>query len=60
MIGAVKQNGSWIEIYDEDGHYQTSIFAKDGLVGYTATTVSVKNGSWVEIYDEDGHYQTSV
>ena len=60
MIGTVKQNGSRIEIYDEHGHYKTSISACDGLVGFTGLTVSVKNGSRTELYDENGHYQTSV
>lgn len=60
MIGTVKQNGSSIEIYDENGHYKTSISARDGLVGFTGATVSVKNGSCTEIYDEDGRYKTSV
>jgi hypothetical protein len=60
MIGTVKQNGSRIEIYDENGSYKTSISAYDGLVGYTSTTVTVKNGSRNEIYDENGSYKTSV
>lgn len=60
MIGTVKQNGSRIEIYDENGRYKTSISAYDGLVGFTGATVSVKNGSRTEIYDEDGRYKTSV
>ena len=60
MIGTVKPNGSFIQIYDENGHYKASISAKDGLVGYTSTTVTVKCGSFNEIYDENGHYVRSV
>ncbi len=55
MIGTVKHNGQWLEIYDENGHCTASIQAKDGLAGYNSTTVSVKNGQWTELYDENGN-----
>lgn len=60
MIGAVKQDGSSIRIYDENGNYKSTIPAYDGLVGYTATTVSVKDGSSTRIYDEDGNYKSTI
>lgn len=55
MIGTVKHNGQWLEIYDENGHCTASIPAMDGLAGYNSTTVSVKNGQWTELYDENGN-----
>ena len=60
MISTVKPYGSLIEIYDENGNYKASINARDGLVGYTSTTVTVKSGSLNEIYDENGNYLRSV
>ena len=60
MIGTVKQEGSWIKIYDENGIYKASISACDGLVGFTGSTVSVKEGSWTKIYDENGNYKSTV
>lgn len=60
MIGAVKQDGSRIEIYDENGSYKACINAYDGLVGYTSTTVTVKNGNHNEIYDESGSYKGCI
>ena len=59
MIGTVTQNGSLIDIYDENGSYKKSISA-DGLVGYTSTTVTVKNGNHNDIFDENGSYIRSI
>lgn len=60
MIGTVKQDGSMLRIYDENGDFKTSISICDGLVGYTSSTVSVKDGSMTRIYDENGNFQRSV
>ena len=60
MIGTGKQDGNWVEIYDENGNYKCCVAAHDGLVGYTGSTVSIKNGSWTEMYDENGNYQGCV
>lgn len=60
MISVATQDGSWIKLYDENGSYKASVPANDGLVGFTATTVSVKDGSWIKIYDENGSYKNSV
>lgn len=60
MIGTVKQDGSIINIYDENGNYKAYVSACDGLVGYTSTTVTVKDGSINKIYDENGNYKTYI
>lgn len=58
QIGTVKDTGSQVEVYDERGSY---MFSKSGsLVGYTATTVSVRTSSGrIEVYNERGSYQYS-
>lgn len=62
-IGAVKDNGNSVEIYDENGSYKASIWLipGDSLAGYTGSSVSIKkeNGS-IEIYNEDGQYQRTI
>ena len=60
MIASVKQEGSMLRIYDENGTCKTTLSAQDGLVGYTSSTVSVKQGSCTRIYDEDGNLQTTI
>jgi hypothetical protein len=52
------QKGNFVYAYDEKGRM---LFAKsggsgpgDGLVGFTASTVSVRIGMFVHIYDEEG------
>ena len=61
MIAVAKQNGDWIEIYDENGGLKSTIPCSGGeLVGFTATTVSVKNGSWINIYDEEGGQKSTI
>ena len=54
MIGSVREYGTTLEIYDEDGNKTGSIPLYDGLVGYTSTTISVKSGSFTLIFDEYG------
>jgi hypothetical protein len=48
-IGSAVQRGSLIHVYDEKGRRLTSLLAgagpKDGLQGYTSSTVSVQRGS---------------
>lgn len=55
MIGTAKQNGSSVSVYDEKGNY---LFSKSGtLIGYTATTVTIKTSSGSQsTYDEKGSY----
>jgi hypothetical protein len=54
-IGSAVQRGSLIYVYDEKGHRLTSLLAgggpKEGLQGYTSSTVSVRRGSLVHTYD---------
>lgn len=57
-IGNVIEKGSYIYIYDEKGKQlyvkpKTS-GAKDGLLGYTASTVNIRKGSYIYTYDEKG------
>ena len=57
MIGTVRQLGSIIEVYDENGRY---LWSRGGeLSGYTSTTVSIKNAGVIQVYDEKGNYKFS-
>ena len=57
-IGSALTRGSFIFVYDENGHV---LFSKskgssptDGLLGYTNTTVTARYGSFLYTYDEHG------
>ena len=57
-IGSAIERGSLICVYDERG---ITLFqkakgsgAKDGLLGFTGTTVTVRFGSIIYTYDEKG------
>ena len=55
MITLAKQNGSYVDVYDEKG---SRLWSRSGeLVGFTANTVAIKNGSFVDVYDEKGNRQ---
>jgi len=58
-IGNAVQKGSFVYVYDEKGHQIATISAgsqpRDGLKGYTSTTVNVQRGSFIYTYDEKGH-----
>jgi hypothetical protein len=57
-ISSVIERGSFIFVYDDQGHV---LFSKskgsgtrDGLVGFTGATVTMRYGSLVHTYDEHG------
>lgn len=57
MIGTVRQQGSVIEVYNENGNY---LWSRNGeLVGYTSNTVSIKSSGIIQVYDEKGNYKFS-
>ena len=52
MIASASQDGNIVRVYDENGH---DIFNKEGqLMGFTATTVTVKDRVVYWTYDENG------
>jgi hypothetical protein len=57
-IGNVVQRGSTIYIYDEKGHQTGALAAasgpRDGLQGYTSSTVNIRRGSVIYTYDAHG------
>jgi hypothetical protein len=57
-IGSAVRRGSVVYIYDERGRQLGAISAgngaKDGLKGYTSSTVNVQRGSVIYTYDEKG------
>ena len=63
-IGSAVQRGSLVYVYDEKGRRLTSLLAgqvlKDGLQGYTSSTVSVRRGSLIYTYDERGRPLSST
>jgi hypothetical protein len=63
-IGNAVQRGSLIYVYDEKGRRLTSLLPgdrpKDGLQGYTSSTVSVRRGSLIYTYDERGRRLSST
>jgi hypothetical protein len=57
-IGSAIERGSLICVYDEHGHTLFSKAkgsgAKDGLLGFTGSTVTARYGSTIFTYDEKG------
>ena len=57
-IASAIERGSLICVYDERGHTLFSKArgsgAKDGLLGFTGSTVTVRFGSIIYTYDEKG------
>lgn len=54
MIGAAVEKGHSIQLYDEKGKPIATVQRHDGLLGFTATSVSVKRGAFIYIYNEKG------
>lgn len=63
IASAVQRNG-FVNIYDEKGGIIAAVPAgnggKDGLHGYTATTVSIRRGMFMYIYNEKGSLVRSI
>ena len=58
MIGSAIERGSLIQVFNEHG---TTLFSKargsgprDGLLGFTGSTVTVRFGSVIYTYDANG------
>jgi len=52
------QRGSWVFVYDEDGHQSFGVYGT--LVGYTSNNVSVKRKNYVYTYANDGRIVSSA
>jgi len=57
-VSKAVRRGKVIDIYDEKGRPAHSIGLgrdpKDGLVGYTSTTVSIRHGGAIHVYNDKG------
>ncbi len=54
MIASAEQRFSQVYVYDE--RKQILFTIQGELVGYTATTVSIRNNGSIRVYDEKGHF----
>lgn len=63
-IGSAVQRGDWVYVYDEKGSQLFTKSAgggeKDGLMGYTGSTVSIRRGDWVYVYDAKGSQVSTI
>lgn len=63
-IANAVERGRWIHVYDEKGKqlFTRPIGSgpKDGLQGYTASTVNIRQGNWIITYDENGRQMRST
>lgn len=57
-IGACKQDGNIIYVYDTDGNYVSNINGL--LVGYTQQSVTVRDSGNTLVYDIYGNYIRSL
>ena len=58
QIATAVQRGSWVYVYDSNRRQLTTLFTgggfRDGLMGYTSSTVSIRRGDWIYVYDPRG------
>jgi len=63
-IGNAVQRSSFVYVYDDKGRQIGTISAgsgpRDGLQGYTSSTVNVRRGSYIYTYDERGRQISST
>lgn len=61
QIAEVKEDGSYLKIYDDSG-YKTSISkcSRCLLAGYNNNYVVIVDGSYIKIYNSSGNYKTSI
>lgn len=63
-IATAVQRGSSIYVYDEKGSLMfqrpSGSGPKDGLQGYTSSTVSIRTGSSIYVYDDKGSYLRTI
>ena len=63
-ISVAIQRGSVVYVYDEKNRQIFNVPGgtgpKDGLTGFTGSTVSVKRGSVIYVYDEKGRQQATL
>ena len=52
MISLAKQQGSMVDVYNENGGL---MWSRSGtLQGFTSTTVAIQQGSIISVYDQNG------
>ncbi|MDR1109658.1 MAG: hypothetical protein LBP92_02920 [Deltaproteobacteria bacterium] len=56
MIGSVKQEGSNIVIYDENGNFKVNCCGYGKLLGFSSSII-VRGQANIEIYDENGNFK---
>ena len=57
MIGMAKQNGSAVEIFDENGNFKCYCGGQGALKGFSSTIIVRQDGSAVGIYDQNGSFK---
>lgn len=65
QIASAVERGSYIYVYNDKGNQICAISGggsgpKDGLQGYTGSTVSVRRGSYIYIYNSKGNQISAV
>ena len=63
-IGNAVQRGGTVYVYDEKGRQITTLPAgtgpRDGLKGYTGSTVNIQRNSTIYSYDEKGRQRSTT
>lgn len=59
-IANAVERGPSVYLYDEKGRVIRNVPARDGLVSFTATTVSVRVGNMIHMYNERGQFTGSA
>ena len=64
IIASAVERGSYIYVYNDKGSQIAAISGgsgpKDGLTGYTGSTVSVRRGSYVYVYNANGSQISAI
>ena len=64
VIATVVERGGYVYAYNDKGSIITTVNGgsgpKDGLVGYTQSTISVRRGPYVYVYNPNGSIISTV
>ena len=65
QIASAVERGSYIYVYNDKGNQICAISGggsgpKDGLQGYTGSTVSVRRGSYIYVYNAKGNQISAI
>lgn len=59
-ISNVVRKGNFAYVYDEKGAQFLTLSAGDGIVGFTASTISIRRGNFIYVYNQKGSQISTI